>query len=69
VVLLVNDKIDQLRKWVRDELPSNVRREVGRWLLRAADPAVPGIVQGLIREHEEEIANESRRDIRVDDGS
>jgi hypothetical protein len=44
--------IDQLRKWVRDELPAEERRAVGRELLRSSDPGLPGVLQGLIREHE-----------------
>lgn len=43
-----------LRAWVRGELPPERRREVGRQLLRSTDPRLPGLLRGLIREHERE---------------
>jgi hypothetical protein len=43
---------DTLRAWVRGTLPLERRREVGRYLLRCSDPALPGILRGLIQEHE-----------------
>ena len=49
--------IDLLRRWVRDELDPATRREVGRWMLRSQDPALPGILQGLVREHEADLAD------------
>lgn len=49
--------VDLLRGWVRDELDPATRREVGRWMLRAQDPELPGILQGFVREHEEELAD------------
>jgi hypothetical protein len=53
--------LDLLRRWVRDELDPTTRREVGRWMLRSPDPALPGIVHALTREHEEELADEAFR--------
>ena len=49
--------IESLRRWVRRELPPDERREVGRWMLRSTDPDLPGILQGLVREHEDELAD------------
>lgn len=50
-------EIDRLRAWVRRDLPPKERRQVTRWLLRNADPSIPDLVQGLIREWEEEQAD------------
>ena len=53
--------IERLRQWVRGTLPRDERREVGRWMLRSTDPSIPTIIQGLIREHEEEMADAALR--------
>jgi hypothetical protein len=58
--------LDQLRRWVRDELAPTERREVGRWILRCGDPALPVVLQGLIREHEQEQADAALRARRPD---
>jgi hypothetical protein len=54
--------IDMLRRWVRNELAPAERREVGRWMLRCPDPALPEVLYGLVREHEEELADLSLRE-------
>jgi hypothetical protein len=51
---------DDIRAWVRGTLDPERRREVGRYLLRSSDPRIPGIVQGLIREHERELRSHGR---------
>ena len=51
--------IDQLRAWVRDELGPADRRAVTRWMIRNTDPTVPGLLTALIREWEEERADEA----------
>lgn len=53
--------IEQLRQWVRGQLPPERRREVGRWMLRSGDPALPSVLQGLVREHEDELADAALR--------
>lgn len=49
--------VEMLRRWVRNELDRDARREVGRWMLRSTDPQLPSLLQGLIKEHEEEVAD------------
>jgi hypothetical protein len=53
--------IDQIRRWVRRELPPGERTKVGRWLMRTADPRVADVLHGLIREWEDERADEVAR--------
>lgn len=57
----MNMDIEQIRRWVRGTLPPDERRTVGRWMLRSSDAALPSIVQGLIREHQEELADAALR--------
>ena len=57
----MNMDIGQIRRWVRGTLPPDERRMVGRWMLRSSDTALPNIVQGLIREHQEELADAALR--------
>lgn len=57
----MNIDIEQIRRWVRGTLSPDDRRVVGRWMLRSSDTALPSIVQGLIREHQEELADAALR--------
>lgn len=57
----MNMDIERIRRWVRGTLPPDERREVGRWMLRSSDPSLPNIMQGLIHEHEEELADSALR--------
>ena len=48
---------DRLRSWVRGELSGEDRREVTRWLVRCTDPRIPALLQGMLREQRDEVAD------------
>lgn len=52
---------EEVRKWVRNELDPADRRRVGRWLMRSTDPQLPELLQQLILEHQEELADKGLR--------
>lgn len=51
----------ELRAFVRNELPSDERKNVARWLVRCTDPDLPVLLQGLVREYRDEQADAALR--------
>lgn len=44
---------DELRRWIRGELPPDARRVVSRWLVRNPHPDVARVLRGLLRDEQE----------------
>jgi len=54
---------DSLRRYIRGQLSPQERRGVTRWIVGCTDPELPILLQGLIREHDEEQADERLRNL------